>query len=92
MLPRKYLFAANLFALFVGTACSNQIIDEDMESKRKKACEQLTEGPAREDCARRYQITYEQYDRERRKIIGDKMLQATKPNVANERSADGSNN
>jgi hypothetical protein len=92
MLSRKYLFAANLFTLLASSACSNQIVDEDMDNNRTKACEQLTEGPAREDCMRLYQSTYEQYDRERRKIIGDKRPQPAKLNLPSEETADGSNN
>lgn len=55
-------------AMFLGACTSKALYDMSHENK-KQECERKFEGQAREDCMRGYELSYEEYKRERESII-----------------------
>ena len=88
----KYSLAIMSFTLLMSAGCSNQAAFEIMQSNKIKACERMAEGQAREDCLRGYEKTYDQYERERNEVIGDKKRQLPELKLSTEKAKDESNN
>lgn len=92
MLIKKHKLLVILSTLLLVYGCSNQAAYEIMQSKKIQACERVSEGQAREDCMRGYQKSFEQYDFERRQVIGDKKREPVKPKLSTEKDSGESSN
>lgn len=53
------------------SACTSKDIYENVAKNQKARCEREFEGQAREDCMRGYQMSFEEYEEERKKVIED---------------------
>ena len=93
----KLALAAIVPSLLLMSACSNKAAYEIMQANKKQACERVAEGQAREDCLRGYQKSFDDYERERNALIGNKEIAVPKLKLsvdkdhAGKDSADSSN-
>lgn len=63
------LLTLSLFAvLLCSSGCSNQQIYTGIQKNRQQMCERL-EGTAREECLKQYDTEYNDYQKERERLI-----------------------
>lgn len=74
MQQRKYLLGVAAITVLLGAGCSNEAAYEMMQINKQQACENMAEGQAREDCLRSYEKTFNEYERERRRMVGNKKI------------------
>ncbi|MFT7260442.1 MAG: hypothetical protein ACI9MS_002311 [Glaciecola sp.] len=74
MQDKKKLLGVAALTIFVGAGCSNEAAYEMMQYNKQQACGRMAEGQAREDCLRGYEKTFNEYERERRRVVGNKKI------------------
>ena len=74
MQDKKKLLGVAALTIFVGAGCSNEPAYEMMQYNKQQACGRMAEGQAREDCLRGYEKTFNEYERERRRVVGNKKI------------------
>lgn len=74
MHQRKYLLGCTILTILLCTGCANEAAQEMMQINKQQACESMAEGQAREDCLRGYEKTFDNYERERRRMVGNKKI------------------
>lgn len=67
-----YLILIGLLTSLSLGACSNRHVYESLREAQIQECERSAEGQARQDCLRGYEMTFEEYEKERRETLGDK--------------------
>jgi hypothetical protein len=74
MQEKKYLLGVAALIILLGAGCSNDAAYEIMQNNKQQACGRMAEGQAREDCLRGYEKTYNEYERQRRRVVGNKKI------------------
>ena len=92
MYKKKLLLSLITLSTIITTGCSNRAAYEIMQANKRQACERMAEGQAREDCLRGYEKSYNDYERERNALLGNKKRAAPKPKLATEKDENGSDN
>jgi hypothetical protein len=70
---RYFIFCGLLASMsLVLGACSNRDVYESVRQAQIQECERSAEGQARQDCLRGYQMTFEEYEQERKEALGTK--------------------
>ena len=92
MLRRNFILATFTITLGLTAGCSNRAAFEIMYANKVQACERMSEGQAREDCLRGYQKNYDQYERERNEVLGNKKRQAQELRLPTDKAKDESSN
>lgn len=92
MNKKKSVLSLIALTAIITAGCSNRAAYEIMQTNKRQACERMAEGQAREDCLRGYEKSFEDYERERNALLGNKKLATPKPKLATEKDEDGSGN
>ncbi|MFQ3251407.1 hypothetical protein [Glaciecola sp. MF2-115] len=92
MYRKKLLLSLITLSAIAAAGCSNRAAYEIMQTNKRQACERMAEGQAREDCLRGYQKTYDDYERERNALLGNKKRATPKPKLETEKDENGSGN
>jgi hypothetical protein len=74
MQEKKYLLGTVALTVFLSAGCSNEAGYKMMQHNKQEACGRMAEGQAREDCLRGYEKTFNDYERERRRMVGNKKI------------------
>jgi hypothetical protein len=84
---RFFTFAALVTVLSL-SACSNRYVYESVRQAQIQECERSAEGQARQDCLRGYEMTFEEYEQERREALGTKQKEEPKLVLPTEKKDD----
>jgi hypothetical protein len=86
---RYFIFWGLLTTLSLGLgACSNRYVYESVRQAQIQECERSAEGQARQDCLRGYEMTFEEYEQERRETLGEKEKEQPKLVLPTEKKND----
>jgi hypothetical protein len=84
---RFFTFTALVTVLSL-SACSNRYVYESVRQAQIQECERSAEGQARQDCLRGYEMTFEEYEQERREALGTKQKEEPKLVLPTEKKDD----
>jgi hypothetical protein len=90
MQAKTHLLGVAALTILLGTGCSNEAAHEIMLSNKQQACGRMAEGQAREDCLRDYEKTFNDYERERRRMVGNKKIAAPELIIPTEKNQNDS--
>lgn len=86
---RYFIFWGLLASMSLGLgACSNRYVYESVRQAQIQECERSAEGQARQDCLRGYQMTFEEYEQERKEALGAKEKEEPKLILPTEKKND----
>ncbi|MDT0580926.1 MULTISPECIES: hypothetical protein [Alteromonadaceae] len=84
-----FFFWGLLASIILGLgACSNRYVYESVRQAQIQECERSAEGQARQDCLRGYQMTFEEYEQERKEALGKKEKEEPKLILPTEKKND----
>jgi len=76
MQEKNKLLGVTALTILLSAGCANEAAYQMMQNNKQKACGRMAEGQAREDCLRDYEKTFNDYERERRRMVGNKKIEA----------------
>ena len=85
---QRLLTFTALATVFSLSACSNRNVYESVRQAQIQECERSAEGQARQDCLRGYEMTFEEYEQERREALGTKQKEEPKLVLPTEKKDD----
>jgi hypothetical protein len=92
MQEKKKLLGVAALTILLGAGCTNEAAYEMMQRNKQQACGRMAEGQAREDCLRGYEKTFNEYERERRRVVGNKKIAEPEMTTPTEKDQDESGN